>query len=245
MRSFTPFVGIALLVGVSACDSPSAPPEFDNRTGDVQLGRTITQAGDSIMIADWARVSFVREDYEDHQFILKERSPFEVTAVTVNGNPLPLLVPDSLVYGFESSDRGLRLAVGRQVIDVQGDAPFTSYREEVLVPTDARITKPRAGDTVSMSEGFWLEWDNNGSKGELVEVKVISDARPRLDLSPDGGTDDDGRMFVKGFDMGIMEPGPATVVLTRQNNHVRWVSGENQSRWRAYSTVRLPIVLVP
>jgi hypothetical protein len=96
-----------------------------------------------------------------------------------------------------------------------------------------------------MSEGFWLEWENHGSKGEFVEVEVFSGARPRLGLPPDGGTDDDGRMFVKGFDLGVMGPGPASVVLTRQNNEVRWVSGQNQSRWRAYSTVVLPIIVVP
>ena len=244
MKLVNALSGMALMCGLAACDSPSAPQDFDRRSGDVMLGRVIVQERDSVTITDWARATFIREDYEDNQYILKERAAFPVASIAINGNRLPFLIPDSLIYGFESTSRSLRLAVGRQIVDVQGDGAFSSYREEVIVPTDARITSPRPGDTVSMSRGFWLEWDNHGSKGDHVDVELASEARPRLTLSPTGGTDDDGRMFVKEWDLGLMEPGPARVILVRQNITQRWIAGIDLSRTWATSTVILPVVFV-
>src|SRR5688572_5616682 len=107
MKLFTTTVYALALCCIAACTSPSsAPPtDLDNRTGDVAIGRIIKQHVHTTVITDWVRASFVYEDYSEHTQGLIARTPFEVRSVALNGTKLPLLVSDSLVYGFVSTDR--------------------------------------------------------------------------------------------------------------------------------------------
>ena len=235
--------GFIALGGLSSCESASEPPEFDNREGDVTIGRVVEQDRDSLIVTDFVRARFVHNDYKDHQMTLVSQSPFAVHSVRVSGYPLPLLDPDSLIYGFASTDRTPRLAAGKQVVEVQAAADFASYRHEIVVPTDARIVSPSPGDSISMSEGFWAEWDNHGSKADQIDVGVASNVWPSVVIG--NPTDDDGRVWLKDFDMGIMQPGPARIVVTRRNSYQEWVTTGNLSRITATSTVAIPIVLVP
>lgn len=243
MRNFPVLIAFALTCGASGCSDPTSSADFDVRTGSIRYARSVLQRLEGSEVSDWLRVSFEFDDYEDNQPILKQRIPLAVDSVTLNGQSLRLLDSISLIYGFESFGGDIHLSAGRQVIDVHGGASLASYREDVVIPRDARITSPSPGDTVSINNGFWLEWDNIGSRSESAETGVGTVTNPMFEILT--ATDDDGRAYVKDFGAGFMTPGPAEVILVRRTESQRSISEAVTSTVTMTSVVRVPIMLAP
>jgi hypothetical protein len=251
MRVFREWVhGIAAMIsvagisicGLACCDPMSPATDFDVKTSSLLIGRSAFQEAGSVRVIESLRMSFEWEDYEEGAFVLKERRRLRVDSVRVQGQKLAFVDVDSLTYGRNLASAGFAGGPTTYSVEVLGGKEAPSFREEVPILLDARITSPQAGDTVSMSAGFWMTWDGFQSQADLVRAGIAMREPPFLEvLTP---VDQDGTAFVKEFDVGVMKAGPAVIVLTRSRQRQRTIEDGVVSVVRSESVTYLPIVLV-